>query len=491
MKKVFLTGATGVMGWAGLQELLKKSDQYQVTILVRHSKKNIKKLEPIKDKVNIVWGDLTRYEDVLKGVTGADYVLHVGGMVSPSADYFPKRTMHVNITAAQNVVNAVLAQPNADDIRVVYIGSVAQTSDRNAPIHWGRTGDPICSSVYDHYGISKICAERIFAESGLKHWVSLRQSGILYPGILKNFDPIMFHVPIKGVLEWATVEDSGRLLANVCGDDIPEEFWNRFYNISSGPGFRMTNYKFERLILKAVHCPRPEKIFKARWFVLRNFHGQYYLDADVLNNYTHFRQETDAETYFDNMSKNLPWFFKLAKIVPPFIIKLAMMPVAYKKQWGTQWWIKHNDQQRISAYYGTKENWTNIPDWKDWDLSDLPGKEHAVHIDHGFDESKRLEDLTVEELQKAAEFRGGKLISTSYSGNPAEQLEWECHKGHRFMASPRLILLGGHWCPDCLPPAWDYDDYAAHSKFFAQVWEPHHKGEHNVYGPEIFDGWKE
>ena len=34
----------------------------------------------------------------------------------------------------------------------------------------------------------------------------------------------MFHVPIRGVLEWATIEDSGRLLLNVCKDDVPE-FW--------------------------------------------------------------------------------------------------------------------------------------------------------------------------------------------------------------------------------------------------------------------------
>ena len=490
-KRVFLTGATGLMGWAGLQELLKQPDKFDVTILARHSKKNLKKLASIMDKIHVVWGDLTRYEDVLAGVSGADYVLHVGGMVSPSADYFPKKTLHVNVTAAQNVVKAVLAQPNADDIRVVYIGSVAQTSDRNEPVHWGRTGDPICSSVYDHYGISKIIAERIFADSGLKHWVSLRQSGILYPGILKNFDPIMFHVPIRGMLEWATVEDSGRLLANVCGDDVPEEFWNRFYNISSGPSYRMTNYEFECKILKAVHCPRPEKIFNANWFVLRNFHGQYYLDADELEKYLHFRENSTADEYFDKMSKGLPWFFHLAKIVPACIIKAALWPMANKKRWGTQWWIKHNDQNRIKAYYGSLENWKNIPDWKHADLSAPAGMDQAVHIDHGYDESKPLSALTLEELQKAAEFRGGKLISTSYDGDPEKQLEWECHKGHRFMASPKLILLGGHWCPECLPPAWDYDDLAAHSPFFAQIWLPNHQGEHNVYGPEIFDGWEE
>ena len=490
-KTVFLTGATGNMGWAGLQELLKKNDQFNIVILARPSKKNKKKLAPLQDKIKVVWGDLTKYEDVLRGVTGADYVLHVGGRVSPATDYYPKSTLYVNVTAAQNIVNAILAQPNADDIKAVYIGSVAQTSDRNAPVHWGRTGDPICSSVYDHYGISKIKAERIFAESGLKHWVSLRQSGILYPGILKNFDPIMFHVPIKGMLEWATVEDSGRLLANVCGDDVPDEFWNRFYNISSGPEYRMTNYDFERRILKACYCPKPEKIFNANWFVLRNFHGQYYLDADVLENYLHFRANIPIDEYFRQMSNTLPKIFKAAKIVPPFILKAVMRPMANKKQWGTQWWIKHNDENRIKAYYGSKEAWANIPDWAHTDLSQPVGQEGAVHIDHGYDESKPLSALSLEELQKAAVFRGGKLISTSYSGNPAEQLEWECHKGHRFNASPLLILEGGHWCPECLPPAWDYDDLAEHSKFFAQVWAPHHKGEHNYYGPEIFDGWED
>ena len=490
-KTVFLTGATGVMGWAGLQELLKKQDQYNVVVLARKSEKNVQKLSPLMDRIKVVWGDLTRYEDVLAGVTGADYVLHVGGMVSPSADYYPKKTMHVNVTAADNVVKAILAQPNADDIKAVYIGSVAQTSDRNAPIHWGRIGDPVCTSVYDHYGISKIKAERLFADSGIKHWVSLRQSGILYPGILKNFDPIMFHVPIRGVLEWATVEDSGRLLANVCGDDVPEEFWNHFYNISSGPDYRMTNYEFECKILKTCYCPKPEKIFESKWFVLRNFHGQYYLDADKLENYLHFREYVPVDEYFAKMQKSLPGFFKLAKIAPAFAIKWAMRPVAYKKQWGTQWWIKHHDMNRIHAYYGTEEAWRNIPDWKDMDLEVSANPADAVHIDHGYDESKPLSELTVQELQKAAAFRGGELLSTSYSGDPAEKLQWRCHKGHTFEASPKLVLEGGQWCDECIPPAWDYDDLSAHSPFFAQVWAPHHQGEHNVYGPEIFDGWEE
>ena len=38
------------------------------------------------------------------------------------------------------------------------------------------------ASVGDYYALSKIEAERILAESGLKRWVSLGQTGILCPG---------------------------------------------------------------------------------------------------------------------------------------------------------------------------------------------------------------------------------------------------------------------------------------------------------------------
>ena len=135
-KRIFLTGATGTMGWSGLQELLQRLDRFDITVLARPSETNKKKLAPYADKIRIVWGDLTHYEDVELATREVDYVLHVGGMVSPSADYFPNKTRKVNTLAAENVAKAVLAQPNADNIKVCYIGSVAQTSDRNEPNHW-------------------------------------------------------------------------------------------------------------------------------------------------------------------------------------------------------------------------------------------------------------------------------------------------------------------------------------------------------------------
>ena len=112
-KTVFLTGATGNMGWAGFKELYARRERFDIRILARDSRKNRKMLAPyLQDPaVTVVWGDLMRYEDVLEGVKGSDYVLHVGGMVSPAADYYPEKTLKVNIGSAENVVKAVLEQP--------------------------------------------------------------------------------------------------------------------------------------------------------------------------------------------------------------------------------------------------------------------------------------------------------------------------------------------------------------------------------------------
>ena len=161
---VFLTGGTGVMGQAVVEELSHHLDKINLRLLV-HERKMPSVISTIinqnKETIQTIQGDLKDYNTILKCITGADYVLHVGGMVSPYADAFPYETLDVNIGGMKNIIKAVLAQKNKDDIKVVYIGSVAETGNRNYPLHYGRTGDPINISIYDHYALSKAIAESI------------------------------------------------------------------------------------------------------------------------------------------------------------------------------------------------------------------------------------------------------------------------------------------------------------------------------------------
>lgn len=494
-KNVFLTGATGNMGSAAFKELYKRKHMYNIIILVREGKRAREMYGKYTDdeSVTVITGDLTNYEDVLEGVNGADYILHVGGLVSPTADYFPKKTLHTNVTAMENIVKAVKAQPNPDAVKVVYIGTVAQTGDRNYPTHWGRTGDPIQISVYDHYAISKTIAERILADSGLKYWVSLRQTGILYPDILKNLDPIMFHVPINGVLEWATVEDSGRVCAKVCNERVPEEFWRNFYNISSGPDYRLTNYEFETLLLNSLGMKGKnvvKRIFEPNWFILRNFHGQWFTDADKLQRYLRFRDYIPVEEYFKKLSKTVSPLYKLSAIAPLSMLKDTMMKnIARTPLYGTRAWVENGIKDRITAYYGSLEKYHEIGSWDDFDIV-IPDKSKMSYLDHGYDETKDFHSLDIKDMKKAAAFRGGECLSKKMGKDVYTPIKWKCARGHEFSMSPNLVLKGGHWCPECLPMPWRYDEEAKINPFFAQLWYSHHdKDENNVYDADIYYGF--
>ena len=73
----------------------------------------------------------------------------VGAFVSPEADKLPQRSLEVNLGSTMNIIRAIKAQPDPDAIKLVYIGTVAETGCRLPPIHWGRCGDPIKGSAFD------------------------------------------------------------------------------------------------------------------------------------------------------------------------------------------------------------------------------------------------------------------------------------------------------------------------------------------------------
>ena len=56
--------------------------------------------------------------------------------------------------------------------------------------------------------------------------------------------------------------------------------------------------------------------------------------------------------------------------------------------------------------------------------------------------------LKITQVQKLAESRGGKLLSTKYI-NAHQKLKWKCNKGHIWFAEQTNIKSGNQWCPVC------------------------------------------
>lgn len=471
-KTIFLTGATGNMGQEVLKQLLAHNDKFNIVALVLPGKKDRKIIATYSNTpgLKIIWGDLTNYDDVLRCVTGADYVLHVGGMVSPAADYLPELTMKVNIGSVDNIITAIQSQPDPDAVRLVYIGTVAETGDRNPPIHWGRVGDPVKISKFDNYAISKTIAERKVIECGLKYWVSLRQTGILYPALLTKLDPIMFHEPLRGVFEWVTAADSGRLLLHLCNVDLPDAFWKNVYNIGGGQAYRTMNFEFMQRTFQLLGIRDFTKAMEANWFATQNFHGQWYEDSDKLENYLHFRSGT-LDDFLKEMKKQAPFSSRLAKFIPASWLKRFVFASVVRQEFGTLYWIKNDVREKINAFFGSRIKWEQIGTWDN--LSIPQPSTVPIRLDHGYDENKPDQEIALEDVQQAAVFRGGKCHSPFMEkGNLSAILQWQCAFGHNFEATARLVLKTGHWCPHCFSMHDQYAEEAKRNAFFAQVWNP-------------------
>jgi nucleoside-diphosphate-sugar epimerase len=468
-KRVFISGVTGTMGSAGLNQLIKYRDELDLVTIVRPSKKNIKTMSGYRDSdLQVVWGDLTNYTDVKKALKDVDYILHVAALISPKADYYPEETWNINVGSTENILRAI-EELNLNDVKLVYIGTVAQTGDRLPPIHWGRVGDPLKPSIFDNYAVSKIAAERKVIESGLKYWVSLRQTGILHYGLLDILDGIIFHQPLNNVLEWVTEEDSGRLLANICIKDLPDEFWKNIYNVGGGESCRLNSYDFTALILGSLGVRDIEKLFERNWFAQRNFHGQYYLDSDILNDYLDFRRES-IEDFLERLCRQIRFSKKILGYLPCSLVKHLIMKPVCKSKNGTLHWIKSQDEERINAFFGSLDRCRNIKGWKDLSIDD--DYEKVLVLDHGYDEEKAEDLLDISDMETAAEYRGGECLSTSMArGDLDTKLKWRCAFSHKFPASPRLVLKGGHWCEKCEAPPWNYQEIAQKNPFFQQVWK--------------------
>jgi nucleoside-diphosphate-sugar epimerase len=509
---VALTGTTGAMGGEVLQKLMLSQQDIKVRCILFEGESKIpsfvkKTLKTYKERIFAFRGDIARYSDCEKLIDGADYVINCASLIPPKSDHDPDGTYLSNFLGTKNIVDAIISSARADTIKYVHIATVAMYGNRTYPHVWGRVGDPIISSDYDVYSLYKLKAERYVLDSGIKNFVSLRQTGILHKYMFANNlkDGLMFHTAWNTPLEWVTDVDSGILIKNLVERDTQnklEGFWNRIYNIGGGIECRITG--FETIDGGFALMGKGAKaFFKPNWNISRNFHGVWFYDSDELNDFLDFRTQ-NIDDYWRVMGKKY-WYFKLGAVVPSPIISKLFIQRLFKNTNSPRYWIDHNKEGRIKAFFGGRENYEKIAtDWKkfpllcegkagekDVDYDKLRDNESGKNylLSHGYDEEKGLLNLDYSDLNNAAKFRGGECLTPDYAaGNVYKKVKWKCEKGHEFLSSPYTILKGGYWCPHCAEPKpWKYGSLA-HIPFYGQVYfDTHTTDEENDVFP-LFDG---
>ena len=498
MKKavVSLTGASGAMGSETVAALM-QDPEISLRVLLRRSKRGIKAAKKLEKRyggrIEVIWGDIRQEDDCIRLCRDAEYLLHLAGVIPPAADHNAELTLSVNADGTKNLIRAILETGNR--AKLVFISTVAIYGNRNEKHLWGRVGDPLVTCAFDIYGQSKTIAEFAIMESGLEYWTILRQTAVLYDNILMNniSDGLMFHTPWNAPIEWVTAKDSGILLRKIIRSDLSGEaegFWKRVYNIGGGASARQTGYEtFDegfRLIGGSIR-----DFFEPNWNLTRNFHCFWFDDSDELENRFHFRTQGCRDFWDWYISRHR--IYRAGKIIPVKLLRKLAIERLLKNSNAPAYWAEHGDAARIQAYFGGREAYDALPRrWEDVQLlcesagyEELRREGGHERLNHGYDESKQDSGLSLEDMKEAAAFRGGECVSESMAaGELYRPLEWKCHEGHTFSATPYTILKAGHWCPACChtPLEWRMDRIAAHSPFHAQVWlDSHSRDERFVY----------
>lgn len=500
--QIAVTGITGNMGQATLDELVKLDfiDKFKFLVLPddKRIKKLLKKYKNCKDKFEVIYGNLAEKEKCQKLVEGCDYVINLAAVIPPHSDQFPEKAVECNelgVNALVSSIEELETQP-----KFIHISTVALYGNRNYKHPYGQIGDPLLVSPYDIYSATKLRGEYRVLESKIKTWVILRQTAMLHKNMLSDnmSDGLMFHTCFNAPLEWVTATDSGVLIANILKKDKEEDlskvFWKRCFNIGGGQVNCITGYDTLNDGFKMIGGSTKD-FFKPYYNATRNFHGLWFYDGELLNKLFDYQKQT-TEMYWKEIEKSHS-YYKLGKILPKGVIGTFAIKRLFKSKNSPAYWAKHNDEAKLIAYFGGKDAYESLgEDWSKFNLlienknengdfidyQSLRKKENARLINYYYN-IENYDKITLSDIQNVAQAHGGKLLSESYSGDLYEKLDWLTQDGEKFTASAFTIMKAGHWYnPIYCENVWDFDRLSKKDKIFAQVWlDSHDKNENNRY----------
>jgi nucleoside-diphosphate-sugar epimerase len=227
--KVAVTGAFGNVGRSVIEELVKQGRR--VCCFDLETRTNQKAARKLGDRVDVIWGDLRRHEDVAALVQGQDVVIHLAFIIpSLSATGFepedhPDWARQINVGGTRNLIAAMEAQPWPP--RLVFASSYhiyGRTQHLPPPRTASEPPQPI-----EHYAFHKVEAEQMIRASRLE-WAILRLAAAL--PVHMKLDRGMFDVPLDNRMEYIHTRDAGLALANsVYSQDV----WGKVLLIGGGP----------------------------------------------------------------------------------------------------------------------------------------------------------------------------------------------------------------------------------------------------------------
>jgi UDP-glucose 4-epimerase len=225
--RVLLTGALGNIGTSAVNKLLEQG--HHVRCFDIKTKMNEKSAQRLGERIELLWGDISRPDDVSAAVQEQDVIIHLAFIMPPASDNRPEWAREINVGGTHNLLNAMksLSPPP----KIIFASSFSVFGDTQSQPPPRRASDPV--QPVDNYTHHKVECEKLIQESGLD-WAVFR-FGVVPPMSLGGVEelPKMFAFPLDMRIEFIHPQDAGLALANAVGC---EEVWGKILLIGGGPG---------------------------------------------------------------------------------------------------------------------------------------------------------------------------------------------------------------------------------------------------------------
>ena len=298
-KRILITGAAGAVGLETLKELMKSPGYITVRAFDLPIKQVHSALTPFENHVEVISGSIEDRKAVEEAVRDTDLVIHLAAIIPPMADARPDLTGRVNIWGTHLLIEAM--KGIVPDAFLLYASSVSVYGDRLED-PWISVEDLPNPGKGDVYAASKITAEKLITESGLRHSI-FRLTGIMNPDAAagRHIDPLMFHMPLDTSFELATTRDAGFALSRTTyhEDDIE----GRIFNLAGGAACRISyrDLLSRTFDLLGMDFGRMDE----NAFATRGFHCGFFRDSRKLDEILHFQRDS-VESYLEWIYETIP-----------------------------------------------------------------------------------------------------------------------------------------------------------------------------------------
>ena len=320
--KILLTGAFGNIGEQTLSILL--NQDHEITCFDIKTAKNEKTAKNLLKKGNfsILWGDITKVEDVNNAVSDNDCVIHLAAIIPPGSERNNELTRRINIDGTKNIVDAIKNVKTPP--RLIFTSSISIHGPRMSS-QPPRKADEIPNPT-DNYTHSKVECEKIIKESEIP-WVIFRLGAA--PPLEMSMDAagVLFDIPLDQRIEYVNSKDVGLAAVNA----ITADAIHKVLLIGGGKKCQMTYRDFVKGALDAYCIKMPSEIaFK----IPKDDNDWYYTDwmdteeSQALLQY----QNTTYEDLLVDVKENMGSKRHLFKLLNPVIKWYLERKSPYKEE---------------------------------------------------------------------------------------------------------------------------------------------------------------